>query len=165
MPSLCPSLFLCLILALGQSPPARTLPPDRGRVTLEAARARLTGEHLAVDKASGTITGLAKPAERLEWPFQVDRDGWYQVVVHYSLKELANGKKPGFNATVGDQNRLGPIHPTGDSSRFLPQVLFDPIELKAGSHRLSLKLTPDSVVNGLAIRKVELVRAPEPGVP
>lgn len=165
MPPLSPSLCLCLLLLMGQKPPVTPQPSDPGRVSLLAARARLTGEHLAVDKASGTITGLAKPAERLEWPFQVDRDGWYQVVVHYSLKELAKGQKPGFNATVGDQNRLGPIHPTGDSSRFLPQVLFDPIELKAGSHRLSLKLTPDSVVNGLAIRKVELVRAPEPGVP
>ena len=164
MPTLSTSLCLCLLLLAGQGSPA-TQPSDPGRVSLVAAAARLSGEHLAVDKSSSTITGLAKPAERLDWSFDIARSGWYQVVVHYSLKDLAKGQKAGFNATVGDQNRLGPIHSTGDSTRFLPQVLFDPIELGKGPHSLSLKLTPGSNPVGLAISKVELVRAPEPGVP
>ena len=136
-----------------------------GKLVLEGSKAELTGERLQYDLKSKSVRGLAKPSESLAWSFQIDKSGWYQVVVHYALTEDRNAGKSVFNATIGDQNRLGPIHSTGSMDQYLPQVLFDPMELKAGGHQLKLQLKDSPKSSDLHIRKVELVRAREPGVP
>jgi len=163
MASIIQSLCLGIFILAGQQ--AATKPSDPGRVMLGPDGARLFGERMELDREKSLILGLSRPAERVEWDFEIKRPGWYQVVVHYSLKELKNGQKPGFDARIGDQNRLGPIHPTGDESKFLPQVLFDPVELPGGRHRLALGLTKQTELKGLTVQKVELVRAAQPGIP
>ncbi len=153
------AFVLTASVCLGQSA------PDAGRVVLEGSKAVLLGERLQFDPNSKSVNGLAKPSESLSWGFEIPKSGWYQIVVHYALKEDRNGGKSSFNATIGDQNRLGPIHSTGSLDRYLPQVLFDPVELPSGSHQLKLQLKEMRRSSDLQIRKVELVRAREPGVP
>jgi hypothetical protein len=138
---------------------------DPGRVALEAGNARIRAERLEIEKSSKTLGGDWRQADSVEWDFRLDRAGWYQVIVHYALPaDLLKGTAS-WKAVVGDQTRLGPIHATGSNNRFLPQVLFDPIELKAGEHRLNLAIRSESAVADLKVRKVELVRAREPGQP
>lgn len=132
---------------------------------LEGSKAVLKGERLHFTEKSRTISGLTKSSEAIEWKFKVEKAGWYQVVVHYALKDGKNLGHSAFNATIGDQNRLGPIHSTGAEDRFLPQVLFNPVELPAGSHELTLQLKEPARPLELRISKVELVRAREPGIP
>lgn len=136
-----------------------------GRVSLSAKSAELVGEQLTYDAESATIQGLHRPEDSVHWSFAIDKPGWYQVVVHYALPAGKSTDKSGFNATIGDQNRLGPIHPTGQPDRFLPQVLFDPVNLPKGDHRLKLQLVGPTRLSGLRIQRVELLKAPEPGVP
>lgn len=153
----------CLVFAL---PAAAQKAVDGGKIVLEGSKAVLKGERLQLDAKTGVITGLAaRPSETITWPVRVEKAGWYQVVVHYALKD---GKKIGqaaWNATIGDQNRMGPIHATGASDRFLPQVLFNPMELSPGRHELQLQLKGAAQGLDLHISKVELVRAREPGIP
>lgn len=138
---------------------------DPGRVALEAGTARIQAERLNLEKASKTLGGQWRQADSVEWDFRLDRAGWYQVIVHYALPADPLKGAASWKAVVGDQTRLGPIHATGSGDRILPQVLFDPIELKAGAHRLNLAIRSESAVADLKIRKVELVRAREPGRP
>jgi len=141
-------------------------PSDPGRVALEASAAKIRAERLEFDKASGTVLGLMRPADSVEWDFRIDRPGWYQVIVHYALTVDPLKGAGGWEAQVGDQTRLGPIHATGSGDRFLPQVLFDPVQLGAGNQRLKLALRGGSGgVPDMRIRKVEIVRAREPGRP
>jgi hypothetical protein len=146
MASIIQSLCLGIFILAGQQ--VATKPSDPGRVMLAPDGARLFGERMELNREKSLILGLSRPAERVEWDF-----------------EIKNGQKPGFDARIGDQNRLGPIHPTGDESKFLPQVLFDPVELPGGRHRLALGLTKQTELKGLAVQKVELVRAAQPGIP
>lgn len=137
---------------------------DPGRVVLEGSSAKIRSERMEFDQASGAIVGLMRPADSVEWGFRVDRAGWYQVIVHYALVADPLKGDGVWEARVGDQTRLGPIHATGTGDRYLPQVLFDPIELEAGDQ--GLKLAIRSGMAGLPeikIRKLEIVRAREPG--
>lgn len=154
--------LICLILCM---PALAQLPPNGGRIVLEGSEAIVKGERLQYSEKNRSITGLAKPPESIEWKFKVEKTGWYQVVVHYALKEGKNLGQSAFNASIGDQNRLGPIHATGAVDRFLPQVLFNPVELTAGIHQLKLQLKALARPLDLRISKVELVRAREPGIP
>jgi len=169
---LCLVLVLVLVLASGvfahaADPPETSAKPnaDPGRVALEVGNARIRAERLDLEKASKTLGGQWRQADSVEWDFRLDRPGWYQVIVHYALPADPLKAAASWKAIVGDQTRLGPIHATGSGDRFLPQVLFDPIELKAGAHRLNLAIRSESAVADLKIRKVELVRAREPGLP
>lgn len=158
----CRLAIVCLCFAL---PAAAQKAVDGGRIVLEGPKAVLKGERLRLDAKTGVITGLVKPSETIGWKFNVEKAGWYQVVVHYALKD---GKKIGqaaWNATIGDQNRMGPIHATGADDRVLPQVLFNPMELTPGGHELQLQLKGAAHALELRISKVELVRAREPGIP
>jgi hypothetical protein len=104
-----------------------------------------------------------RAADSIDWGFRIDRAGWYQVVVHYALAADPLKGSGVFEAQLGDQTRLGPMHATGASDRFLPQVLFDPVELPRGDHRLTLRLKDATKAVDLRILKTELVRAREPG--
>ena len=161
---------LCLIFAvvanLRGGEDADVTKGDPGRVVLSGSSAKIRAERMEFDKPAGAIQGLMRPADSVEWDFQVDRAGWYQVIVHYALAVDPLKGVGVWEAQVGDQTRLGPIHATGAGDRFLPQVLFDPIDLETG--RQQLKLTIRSGGAGLPemkIRKVEIVRAREPGRP
>ena len=139
---------------------------DPGRLVLEAASAKIRAERMEFDKPAGAVQGLMRPADSVEWDFHVDRAGWYQVIVHYALAADPLKGAGGWQAMVGDQTRLGPIHATGAGDRYLPQVLFDPIELETGKQQLNLSIRSNSAgLNDLRIRKVEIVRAREPGRP
>lgn len=163
---------LTLLLAFGGILVFASLPrfsqaqtTDAGKVELAAKNASVFGERLAFDSKSNTIRGQIKAEDSIDWSFQVEKPGWYQVVVHYSLPKAIGSKQAGFNATIGDQNRLGPIHATGKADRFLPQVLFDPVNLPKGVHQLKLQLVGVSRLSDMQIQRVEMVKAPEPGVP
>ncbi|MBI1325168.1 hypothetical protein GC170_18545 [bacterium] len=137
---------------------------DPGRLVLEAASAKIRAERMEFEKSSGAVHGLMRPADSVEWDFRVDRPGWYQVIVHYALAADPLKGEGSWKAVVGDQSRLGPIHATGTGDRYLPQVLFDPIELDTGKQQLKLSiLSREAGVPELKIRKVEIVRAREPG--
>ncbi len=146
----------------GEKQPGAT--SDPGRVALEASGAKIRAERLSFDKASGSVLGLMRPADSVEWDFRIDRPGWYQVIVHYALAVDPLKGAGGWEAQLSDQTRLGPIHATGSGDRYLPQVLFDPVQLDAGKQRLKLAIRGSSGgLSDMRIRKVEIVRAREPG--
>jgi hypothetical protein len=153
------AVLLCIVLA-GSVPASGE---DSGRVILAASAAKLTGERLTVDKPTGVVSGPMRASDSIDWGFRIDRAGWYQVVVHYALAADPLKGSGVFEAQLGDQTRLGPMHATGASDRFLPQVLFDPVELPRGDHRLTLRLKDATKAVDLRILKTELVRAREPG--
>lgn len=137
---------------------------DPGRLVLEASFAKIRAERMEFDKRAGAVQGLMRPADSVEWDFHVDRAGWYQVIVHYALASDPLKGTGIWEARLDDQARLGPIHSTGAGDRYLPQVLFDPIELDTGKQQLKLSIRSGGAgLNDLKIRKVEIVRAREPG--
>jgi hypothetical protein len=138
---------------------------DAGRIVLSADKAKVRAERFGIEKGDRFLKGSIKPADSVDWAFRVERAGWYQVIVHYALPADPLKGKAQWEAKVGDQTRLGPIHSTGAGDRFLPQVLFDPIELGQGEHNLTLATRGNRPVDDVRIVKVELVRAREPGRP
>jgi hypothetical protein len=163
MENLIQILTILLFLSLGELPDTQL--PEIGKISLEAKQALLFGEQLQQIGPDGIISGLAKPSDAILWRSSVEKPGWYQIVVRYSLKDDGDQNQASFNAIVGDQNRLGPIHATGRSDRFLPQVLFDPIELPKGAIELKLQVQRASALSGLMIQGVDLIKAREPGIP
>lgn len=160
------SLVLTAFATVRGGDAADTPKVDPGRLVLEAASAKIRAERMEFDKPAGAVQGLMRPADSIEWDFRVDRAGWYQVIVHYALATDPLKGTGGWQAIVGDQARLGPIHATGSGDRYLPQVLFDPIELDTGKQQLKLSIRSGGTgVPELKIRKVEIVRAREPGRP
>lgn len=157
--------LMCLAVVAVQAGEITDSPKgDTGRLVLDGASARIRAERMEFDKESKAVHGSMRPADSVEWDFRVDRPGWYQVIVHYALASDSLKGAGSWKAEVGDQTRLGPIHATGAGDRYLPQVLFDPIELDTGKQQLKLSIRSGGAgLTELKIRKVEIVRAREPG--
>jgi alpha-L-fucosidase len=91
-----------------------------GTVTLPASRAKLHGSGLRYEKGGGkdNIGFWTNPGEWVEWPFQLDRAGEYEVIA-----EIASPDASRIKVRVGGQQLVHATPATGSYTQFKPVPL------------------------------------------